>query len=122
MITGDTKTSDRLERALHASLRPIDPGAEFTAAVVERLARGAVAAPAVVSAAPHRLHRASLALAASVVMALAVSWQLVDVHSAQRAAQARFHTQLALALEITSERLGTAQQRIEQYQSQEKNL
>ncbi|HTC52497.1 MAG TPA: hypothetical protein VK700_11230 [Steroidobacteraceae bacterium] len=125
MNLGDAKSMDRLERALQASLRPIDPGADFTAALVARLA----AAPAamggpvtVVSARRRRLHSASLGLAASVLVALAVSWQLLDVRAVQRAEQTRIHAQLLLALEITSERLGLAQQRIEQYQSQEKNL
>jgi cytochrome c peroxidase len=82
-----------------------------------------VSSPAwVPSARQRRLHSASLALAASVVMALAVGWQLRDVRAVQLAEQARIHTQLALALEITSERLGMVQQRIEQYQSQENTL
>lgn len=125
MNSGDTQNMDRLERALQASLRPLDPGADFTAALMARLA-SAPADAAIPIMAPdvrqRRLHSASLALAASVVVALAVSWQLLDVRAAQRAEQARIHSQLALALEITSERLGLAQQRIEQFQSQEKNL
>ncbi len=125
MTVGDAKTSDRLERALQASLRPIDPGADFTAALMARLATAPAdaARPVTVPAAhQRRWHSASLALAASVVVALTVSWQLLDVRAAQRAEQDRIHSQLLLALEITSERLGLAQQRIEQFQSQEKNL
>jgi hypothetical protein len=125
MNFGDAKSTDRLERALQASLRPVDPGADFTAVLMARLATAPADAASQVMApvVRHRqLHSASLALAASVVVALAVSWQLLDVRAAQRAEQARIHSQLLLALEITSERLGLAQQRIEQFQSQEKNL
>jgi hypothetical protein len=127
MKVGAAKTPDRLERALQASLRPVDPGANFTAALLARLAAEPPAASgsgSQRSVPPRHWHRASLALAASIVGALAVSWQLLDVRAAQqaqeaRAEQARIHTQLLLALEITSERLGLAQQRIEQYQTQE---
>jgi hypothetical protein len=125
MNLGDATTPDRLERALQASLRPVDPGAEFTAALMTRLATAPAeaASPAMApSAHRRRLHSASLALAASVVVALAVGWQLLDVRAAQRAELARIQTQLLLALEITSESLGQAQQRIEQYQSRENNL
>ncbi|HEV2703845.1 MAG TPA: hypothetical protein VGV09_19625 [Steroidobacteraceae bacterium] len=130
MNPGDAKTPDRLERALQASLRSIDPGADFTTALMARLATApthAVSALTAPSIRHRRLHSASLGLAASVLVALAVGWQLLDVRAAQRAEQARIeqtriHTQLLLALEITSERLGQAQQRIEQYQSQEKTL
>jgi hypothetical protein len=125
MNFGDARTTDRLERALQASLRPVDPGADFTAALMARLATAQpeAASPAMAYNTRHRrLHSASLALAASVVVALAVSWQLLDVRAAQRAEQARIHTQLLMALEITSERLGVVQQRIEQYQSQENHL
>jgi hypothetical protein len=108
MNFGDANTPDPLERALQASLRPVDPGADFTAALLGRLRP--VQRP---------WHTASLALAASVVMALAMGWQLLEVQQAQQAQQARIQTQLLLALEITSERLGLAQQRIEQYQLQE---
>ena len=141
MNSGDADRTDRLERALRASLRPVDPGAAFTAALQARLeqadshpltahaaAQAAPHRPASFGAVPHpRLHSASLALAASLVVALSVGWQLLDVRAAQHAAQVRLeqlriHEQVLLALEITSERLGIAQQRIEQYQSQEKNL
>ncbi len=125
MNSGDIHGVDRLERALQASLRPVDPGADFTAALMARLAIAPADAALPVMAPgvrQRRLHSASLALAASVVVALAVSWQLLDVRAAQRAEQARIRSQLGLALEITSERLGLAQQRIEQFQSQEKNL
>ncbi|MGC1457481.1 MAG: hypothetical protein WA825_04315 [Steroidobacteraceae bacterium] len=124
MNFGDANGTDRLERALQASLRPIDPGADFMAVLMTRLATApAEAGSPVMAPIRHRpLHSASLALAASVVVALAVSWQLLDVRAAQRAEQARIHSQLLLALEITSERLGLAQQRIAQFQSQETNL
>lgn len=130
MKSGDPNDFDRLERALQASLRPVDPGATFTAALQTRLA----------SAGPHssrlgdgpslrhrRLYWVSMALAASTVMALAVGWQLRNLQTGQDIAQSdsdpsRVQMQVLMALEITSERLGLAQQRIEQYQSQEKGL
>ena len=131
MNCGDADKTDRLEQALRASLRPVDPGADFTAAVQARLARTDPHSRLYPHRGPHpsspRLYPASLALAASLVVALGIGWQLLDVRAAQRAAQVhleqlRVHEQVLLALEITGERLGLAQQRIEQYQSQEKNL
>ncbi|HEY6455556.1 MAG TPA: hypothetical protein VIY90_09790 [Steroidobacteraceae bacterium] len=127
----DAKAADRLERALQASLRPVDPGADFAAAVQALIATAAPSPPLAAAQAPagrpRWLYSASLALAASTVVALAVGWQLQDLqvqrHAEQvRREQARAQTQLLLALEITSERLGLAQRRIEQYQSQEKSL
>jgi hypothetical protein len=111
MSAGDAKPTDRIERALHASLRPVDPGANFTAMVQARLATA-------VPPRPRWRYSASLALAASIVVASAVGWQLQDLHLQQAHAQ----TQLLLALEITSERLGQVQRRIEQYQSRENSL
>lgn len=125
MNAGDEKPTDRLERALQASLRPVDPGADFTAAVQARLATAALhpLVPAAPTSARHTrwLYSASLALAASVVVALAVGWQLQELQVQRQAEQVRLQTQLLLALEITSERLGLAQQRIEQFQAQERN-
>ncbi len=51
---------------------------------------------------------------------MGIGAQIEELRGQQRAAlaraeQARAHTQLLLALEITSERLGLAQQRIEQF-------
>lgn len=123
--------TDPLEKALHASLQPVDPGAAFAAALRLRLAQAdatGLAAPvpgrethvaALVGVRARRQHSALLALAASTVMALSIGWQLMDQHAARLAAQARVHEQLLLALEITGERLSLAQQRIEQFQSQE---
>jgi hypothetical protein len=131
MNAGDAKPADRLERALQASLRPVDPGAEFTASLQARLAAATPSPldhPAQVQKSPLRwVYSAAVPLAASVVVALAVGWQLQDLHAQRQAEQvrleqARVHTQLLVALEITSERLGQAQQRIEQYQLQEKRL
>jgi hypothetical protein len=136
MNADDAKPTDRLERALQASLRPVEPGADFTATLQARLAAAALRpqilpVPAAVGQSlsrgvPRWLYSASLALAASLVVVLAVGWQLQDLRAQQHADQARLqdrlHSQVLLALEITSERLGQAQQRIEQYQSQEKSL
>ena len=133
MNAGDVKPTDRLERALQASLRPVDPGADFTATLQARLAIAALRSP-VLHPAParhprwvHSLYSASLALAATIVVALAVGWQWQDLRMQRQAEQvrleqARIHTQLLVALEITSERLGQAAQRIEQYQSRENRL
>jgi hypothetical protein len=125
MNADDWKPNDRLERALQASLRPVDPGADFTQALQARLATAVLPSredrrerlPTL-----RRLYSTALPLAASLVVALAVGWQLQDLRAVQRAEQARVHTQLLLALEITGDQLGQAQQRIEQYQSQEKSL
>jgi hypothetical protein len=131
MNAGDAKPMERLERALQASLRPVDPGAEFTAAVQARLAAASLRPlvhPAAVPASRARwLHPLSLALAASIVVAVAVGWQLQELrllrHAEQvRLEQVRVKTQLLVALEITSERLGQVQRRLEQYQLQEKSL
>ena len=128
-----------LEKALQASLRAVDPGTTFTAALQARLARTDLDALAADRASPtavvgripsirqRRQHSASLALAASIVVALGVAWQWLDLRAEQRTAQARLeqdqlHAQVLLALEITSERLSLAQRRIEQYPSQEKSL
>jgi hypothetical protein len=130
MKSGDADSPDRLERALQASLRPVDPGAQFTMALQARLSRidsRSVVVATVPSRHHHRLYEVSLALAASIVIVLAVGWQLRNLHTEQAMAradleQSRIHTQLLVALEITSEGLSRAQQRIEQYRSQEKRL
>jgi hypothetical protein len=128
MNLGHTPTPDALERALHASLKAVDPGAGFTTALEARLAAQQPVRPITVMNIPQRqrrLYSASLGLAASIVMALGIGWQLLNVQAEERAQlaraqQARLHMQVLLALEITSERLGQAQRHIEQYQLQEK--
>jgi anti-sigma-K factor RskA len=127
-----TDTSDeRLERALRAALQPVDPGPAFTAALQARLLTAgsypqvAVLRPLTVPR-HRRVYLALLAVAASIVIAMGIGAQIAELRGEQRAAlaraqQARAHTQLLLALEITSERLGLAQQRIEQFQAQERN-
>jgi len=128
MSSGDAKTTDRLERALQASLQPIDPGAGFIASLQAQLVT-VQQVPSKVGSVPdyhyRRVYSGPLALAASIVVALAVGWQLRYVQAEQHAQQTRLQqtrNQLLLALEITSERLSLAQRRIAQYQSQEKNL
>ena len=124
-------SGDRLERALHSALQPVDPGPAFTAALQARLvtadlrSRGTGLRPVAMSR-PRRLYLASLAVAASIVVAMGVAAQIAELRGEQRdalarAQQTRAHSQLLLALEITSERLGLAQQRIEQFQAQERN-
>jgi hypothetical protein len=131
MNSGDADSPDRLERALQASLRPVDPGAQFTVALQARLTTidlRSVVVATIPSRHHHRLYRlyeVSLALAASIVIALAVGWQLRSLHTERELAradveQSRIHTQLLVALEITSEGLDRAEQRIEQYQLQER--
>jgi anti-sigma-K factor RskA len=127
-----TDASDEpLERSLRAALQPVDPGPAFTAALQARLLRAgshpqvAVMRPLTVSR-HRRVYLASLAVAASIVIAVGIGAQIAELRGEQRAAlaraqQARAHTQLLLALEITSERLGLAQQRIEQFQAQERH-
>ncbi len=131
MNAGDAKATDRLERALQASLRPVDPGAEFTVRLQARLATAAPRPLENLMQTPERslrwVYSVAVPLAAAMVVALAVGWQLQDLRAQRQAEQvrlrqSRIHSQLLLALEITSERLGQAQQRIEEYQSQEKRL
>ncbi len=125
MNSGDWKPSDSLERALQASLRPVDPGPDFILALQGRLATAALtprADPRKTFPVTRRLYSMALPLAASIVVALAVGWQLQDLRAAQRAEQARAHMQLLLALEITGDQLDQTQQRIEQYQLQENKL
>jgi anti-sigma-K factor RskA len=124
-------SGDRLERALHSALQPVDPGPAFTAALQARLVTAdlrsqvTVLRPVTMSR-PRRLYLASLAVAASIVVVMGITAQIAELRGEQRdalarAQQTRAHTQLLLALEITSERLGLAQQRIEQFQAQERN-
>ncbi len=65
------------------------------------------------SARQRRWHAATVALAASTLLVLAVGWQLSTLRIEREAAVAsrdqRIHAQLLLALAITSERLGRAQ-------------
>ena len=123
-------SGEPLERSLRAALQPVDPGPAFTAALQARLATAdlrsqvALLRPVTISG-PRRLYLASLAVAASIVVAMGIAAQIAELRGAERAAlaraqQTRAHTQLLLALEITSERLGLAQQRIEQFQAQER--
>jgi anti-sigma-K factor RskA len=124
-------SGERLERCLRAALQPVDPGPAFTAALQARLLC-AGSHPQVAVWRPgamprhRRVYLASLAVAASIVIAIGIGAQIAELRGEQRAAlanaeQARVHGQLLLALEITSERLGLAQQRIEQFQAQERN-
>lgn len=133
MSADDAHTPDRLERLLQTSLKAVDPGPDFTTRLQARLAMAhsrrqpLIHARGAVSARQRRWHAASLGLAASIVVALAVGWQVLDVQGEQRVTQAReeqarLHRQVRLALEITGERLQLAQQRIARYRSQEKDL
>jgi hypothetical protein len=93
-----------IERSLQAALRPVDPGADFAAGVMARIA--------VEQQARRRRARwqMPLALAASLIVA-AVGLQIVmQQREAQRIETAR--RQLALALEITSSQLNQLQQKL----------
>ncbi|HTV78062.1 MAG TPA: hypothetical protein VMF03_07380 [Steroidobacteraceae bacterium] len=123
-------SADRLERALRAALQPADPGPAFTIALQARLmtggARPPVAAPSRAVPRQLRVYHGVLAVAAAIVVAMGIAAQIEELRGAQRAAlaraqQERVHSQLLMALEITGERLGLAQQRIAQFQAQEQN-
>jgi hypothetical protein len=90
-----------LERKLHEALRPVDPGADFTAAVLARVQQ---ARPV-----PRRW-RIPVALAASLLVAFAGLALLQQQQQRQQALEAR--QQLLLALAITSEQLNHVQQKL----------
>lgn len=95
-----------LEHKLQAALKPQDPGADFTAAVLAR----ARSQPLVVRpAATRRVHgwRAPLAMAATIaVLAVGVNWHLGQQRAERAAAQ------LTLALQITSHELNQLQRKL----------
>jgi hypothetical protein len=90
-----------LERKLHEALRPVDPGANFTAAVLARVRRP--------QPAPRRWW-VPVALAASLLVVFAGLQTLQQQREQQQALQAR--QQLLLALAITSEQLNHVQQKL----------
>jgi len=93
-----------IERSLRAALRPLDPGADFVAGVMTRVAADQQA----------RRRRARwqmpLALAASLLIAAIGLKIVMQQRDAQRIETAR--QQLALALEITSSQLTQLQQKL----------
>jgi hypothetical protein len=96
-----------LESRLRAALRPEDPGAEFTAAVMSRVSAPRPAAK------PARRWRVPAALAATLfAAAFGLHWHVMQ----QREAAGR---QLALALEITSHELNEVQKKLVRNGSQE---
>jgi hypothetical protein len=103
-----------LERSLQKALRPVDPGADFTAGVVARIA------------AEHEARRRRtrwqmpLALAASLLVAAVGLEVVLRQHEQQRLETAR--QQLALALEITSSQLHQLQQKLNPNQPMENGI
>src|SRR4029079_10053781 len=93
-----------IERSLQAALRPVDPGVDFTAGVMARVA--------VQQQARRRRARwqMPLALAASLVVTAVGLTIVMQQREEQRIETARW--QLALALEITSSQLSQLQQRL----------
>jgi len=126
-----TASGDRLERALRAALRPVDPGAAFTAVLQARLVTADLRPQVARVAAPDRIPPPPPVPCVAGgggrdCRGAGIAAQIAELRGEERAAlaraeQARAHAQLLLALEITSERLGLAQQRIEQFQAQERN-
>lgn len=104
-----------IEQQLKNALRSEDPGPQFTAAVLERVARGDAAAPV----AHRRQWQLPMALAASVVVAVVGLSLLREYREAQRAAAAQ---QLAVALEITGAQLKEVQQRLNRTQQKENGI
>jgi len=92
--------NDDLEKALRATLRPIDPGEDFTRRVTSRLASEPLPRRA-----PMWERPAWLAMAASLVLALAGAslWQVHRVREGQQARQ-----QLLEALRVTDQTLHVA--------------
>lgn len=104
-----------LEDRLKDQLRPVDPGEDFTARVLARVAAEKPAATAPVAGLPPALRRLSAAprwaLAASVLLAVGAG-VLLHGHL-QRERSASSARQLALALELTSHQLQHLHQRLD---------
>jgi len=100
--------SKDLEERLRSALRPVDPGEEFTAQVLARVAREKESAGERVTALRPRWrpHLPWLALAASLLIAVVGVgfWQ----ESRERAAGLEAREQLREALRVTSEKLDLA--------------
>jgi hypothetical protein len=96
-----------IETQLRESLAAHDPGAEFDAAVLSRLARPRTK--------PRRSWRVPAAIAATVLaVAFGLDWHLA------RQREARAGQQLLLALQITSYQLDQVQRRLVREDIQEK--
>ena len=103
-----------IERSLQAALRPVEPGADFAAGVLARIA--------VEKQARQRRARwqMPLALAASLLVAVVGLRIAMQQREEQRIETAR--QQLALALEITSSQLNSLQQRLNPNESKENGI
>ena len=91
-----------LEQQLRDALRPVDPGARFTAAVEARMAAAPVAVP---------LQSRRWALPASLLVVAFTGLYVEQRHEQQRVARAQ--AQLIQALDITSRRLEAVHHRLE---------
>ena len=103
-----------IEQSLQAALRPVEPGADFAAGVLARIA--------VEKQARQRRVRwqMPLALAASLIVAVVGLKIVMQQREAQRIETAR--QQLALALEITSSQLNSLQQKLNPNESKENGI
>jgi hypothetical protein len=104
-----------IEQQLRGALRPQDPGADFTAAVLQR----AAGKPANGVAASRRW-KLPLALAASTLVAVIGLRLILQQRAQDRAVEAQ--QQLVLALEITSAHLNAVQQRLSRIESPEDGI
>ena len=102
--------SQSLDDKLRAALKPLDPGEDFTQRVMARLTEADRT-----KLAPAEFHRrrfgvrarwASVAVAASVVLAIANGIRIYEQH--EREAGLRARAQLLEALQVTSEKLNLA--------------
>lgn len=102
-----------IERSLRAALRPVDPGADFAAGVLARIASQQ-------QARRRARWQMPLALAASLLVAVVGLKIVMQLREAQRIETAR--QQLALALEITSSQLSSLQQKLNPNESKENGI
>jgi len=102
-----------IERSLRAALRPVDPGADFAAGVLARIASQQ-------QARRRARWQMPLALAASLLVAVVGLKIVMQQREAQRIETAR--QQLALALEITSSQLSSLQQKLNPNESKENGI
>jgi hypothetical protein len=102
-----------IEKELAAALRAQDPGAAFTATVLQRVAQAPVAAR------PRRAWRVPASLAAGV---LVLSGALLIERQVEQHRIAAAGDELALALAITSQQLNDLQQMLSRNESKENGI
>jgi len=104
-----------IEDTLRTTLRPEDPGPEFTARVMAGIDAGK-------QPRQKRGWRLPLALAASVLVAAFGLVMLQQQAEQRRIESAQLQLQLRLALEITSEQLNQVQQRLARNGNEENGI